>query len=243
MPDDRFFVPENFATKATTFLKDQELHHLLHVMRVRVGESIELVNGKGQLAYGILEKIEKQQAHIAIQKVVSEEPPSHTLILAQGLPRLPRLEYILEKATELGVTDIWLFPADQSERKELTPTQLQRLQQILISSIKQCGRLYLPKITLKPALYGWQPLQDAFFGDTTPTAPPLIYAYQRQASSSIWIVGPEKGFTKEETSFLTTSLRAQGVSLHPNTLRVDTAAIAGLSLLSSLTLFPEPANN
>lgn len=238
MPDDRFFVSEHFSVKTKTLLKDQELHHLLHVMRVRVGENIELVNGKGQLAQGILEKVEKQQAHVAVQNVISEATPTTSLILAQALPRLPRLEYILEKATELGVTDLWLFPAEHSERKELSATQLQRLHQILISSIKQCGRLHLPKITLKPPLFAWQPLQNAFYGDTRPEASPLIQAFTRTVPAEcIWIVGPEKGFSSKETDFLASAIGAEGVSLHSNTLRVDTAAITGLSILSSLSLF------
>lgn len=245
MPDDRFFVSERFSEKSRTTLKDQELHHLLHVMRVEVGETIELINGKGQLAKAVLEKVEKQQAHLAIHEVISEEPPSHTLILAQALPRLPRLEYLLEKATELGVTEIWLFPGEYSERKELSPSQLQRLQQILISAVKQCGRLHLPKLVLKPALFAWQPMNiSAYFGDTNPQAKPLLSVLDKeQAPDSLWLTGPEKGLSLKEEDFLKHFLNVQGVSLHSNILRVDTAAISGLVLLSSFIQFPNYASN
>lgn len=245
MPDDRFFVSESFSAKSKTTLKDQELHHLLHVMRVQVGETIELINGKGQLAKATLEKVEKQQAHLAITEVISEDPPPYSLILAQALPRLPRLEYILEKAAELGATEIWLFPGEYSERKELSPSQLQRLQQILISAVKQCGRLYLPKLVLKPHLFAWQPLNlPAYFGDTTLKARPLLPILDKEPlSSCLWLVGPEKGLSTKEEAFLLKFLKAQGVSLHTNILRVDTAAIAGLALLSSFIQLPASANN
>ncbi|MCX6990738.1 MAG: RsmE family RNA methyltransferase [Chlamydiae bacterium] len=236
MPDDRFFISERLTEGGSSLITEQELHHLQYVMRVGVGETVELVNGRGQLAKASLERFTKKGAELCVQSIREEPETSSSLILAQALPRIPRLEYIIEKATELGVTDFWLFPAEHSERKELSPSQLQRLQQILISSIKQCGRLYLPRITLKPSLFSWKSESiSAFYGDTKEGAKPLAQALQeRSIDSSIFIVGPEKGFTSKEEDFLSGPYGATGVSLHKNILRVDTAAITGISIISAL---------
>jgi 16S rRNA (uracil1498-N3)-methyltransferase len=236
MPDDRFFLSERLTEGRSSLITEQELHHLQYVMRVEIGETVELVNGKGQLAKATVEKFTKKGAELLVQSVIEEPETASFLILAQALPRLPRLEYIIEKATELGVTDFWLFPAEHSERKELSPSQLQRLQQILISSIKQCGRLYLPRITLKPSLFSWKSGSiSTFYGDTKEGAPMLAHALQeRSIDSSIFVVGPEKGFTCKEEDFLSGPLGATGVSLHKNILRVDTAAITSMSILSAL---------
>ena len=234
MPDHRFFLPTPFDTSRLLLLQEQEFHHLQNVMRIKEGESVELINGQGQLAIAIVQKLEKHKAHLLLQEVITEQPIDSTLILAQAMPKMARLENIVEKATELGVTEIWLFPSAYSEKKEYSPSQLQRLQQILIASIKQCGRLFLPSLVYKPPLSQWKTLSTpCFFGDTDPHAPHFLQALQKQSiHSALWMVGPEQGLTTQESQLLKTDLAMTGVSINPYTLRVDTAAIVGLALLS-----------
>jgi 16S rRNA (uracil1498-N3)-methyltransferase len=237
MPDHRFFIAKPLDSHQTYLLVDQEFHHLIHVMRVKAGEKIEIINGQGALAIGTVQKIEKHQAHIFIDNVHVECQSEKKLILAQAFPKMAKLEYILEKATELGCSQIWIFPADRSDKREISESQKLRMQQILISSMKQCGRLYLPEILFLPSLKEWKPLgMPTFFGDTLPTAPSILRAWQQISTTNqiTWIVGPESGFTPQETAILSQKVKAQGVSLHQNILRVDTAAISGLSLLSCL---------
>ncbi|MEI8329670.1 MAG: RsmE family RNA methyltransferase [Chlamydiia bacterium] len=234
MPDHRFFLSAPFHSGGLLFLQEQEFHHLQNVMRIKEGELVELINGQGQLAIAIVHKLEKHKAHLLLQEVITEQPIPSTLILAQAMPRMARLENIVEKATELGVTEIWLFPSVHSEKKEYSPSQLHRLQQILIASIKQCGRLFLPSLAYKPPLSQWKTLTTpCFFGDTDPDAPHFLQALQEQNSlSALWMVGPEQGLTIQESQLLKKDLAMTGVSINPYTLRVDTAAIVGLALLS-----------
>jgi len=236
MPNDRFFSSEDLKQDHSICIKDQELHHMQHVMRVKENELIEVINGKGQLATGRVKKFHKHTAEVVIDQVINKPRPEYELILAQGIPRLSRLETIIEKATELGATEIWLFPSLQTEKKEITPSQSQRMHQILISSIKQCGRLYLPEIKIKPPLSAWNPLNiPCLFGDTQ-HAPPSILSLliEKKINTILWLVGPEKGLTQQETDILTHKLHFQGATLNNNILRTDTAAIAGLSIISSL---------
>lgn len=233
MPDNRFYLPQNLEIGSICLIKEMELHHLQHVMRVKEKETIELINGKGQLATGIVQKLERHQASVLIETVISETVKGPTLILAQAMPRIARLEYIVEKATELGVTEIWLFPSTHSEKKEYSPSNIQRLNQILVASLKQSGRLFIPEIVYKKNLRQWTPLSiPAFFGDTAPDAPNFLKVIEKQENTTaLWMVGPEQGFTGQESDFIKASLSITGVSLNPNILRVDTAAITGLAIL------------
>lgn len=235
MPAERYFHSERFLDQQTIILEDQEFHHLVHVMRTRAGDTVEVVNGQGQLAQVVVESIEKKRAYLSITSLQTEPPSDKKIILAQGIPRLPRLEFILEKCTELGVTEIWLFPAMRSEKRDFSDNQLERMKTLTISAMKQCGRLYLPTIILMPSLKLWDEkiTMPIFFGDTDPSAPTFNAVLQKLGSfkEAIFCIGPESGFTNEEIAVLK-QRGAFATKLHPNILRTDTAAIAAIALLS-----------
>lgn len=225
MPADRFFIPSSLKT-SSLILEGEEFHHLAKVMRVRVGETIELVNGAGELAIAEVLSLDKKSAELKILSHHSETPSEQILILAQALTRPSSLEWIVEKGTELGVTEFWLFPGERSEKKELSPSQLHRLETIILNALKQCGRLFLPKILLKRALKTWNfPAGSLFFGDVSPQAPLLIGPF---SNSVVFFIGPEKGFSPAELETLH-KFKAKGISLHANTLRAETAALTVLA--------------
>lgn len=225
MPADRFFV--DLPLQNTLTLEDEEFHHLTKVMRIRIGETVELVNGKGELAEAELIALEKKSCTLKIVSHKEVSPPEQTVILALALTRPSSLEWALEKGTELGATEFWLFPGDQSEKKELSSSQLQRLETILINALKQCGRLYLPTMVLKPALKKWEiPVGSLFFGDVSPKVPVLKGPFSKTV---FFFIGPEKGFSPSETQILKDKFQASPISLHENILRAETAAIAALS--------------
>lgn len=229
MPAKRFFTPTSLHHE-TVLLSGEELHHL-SVMRMRPQDPLELVNGLGELASGMILSLDKERATIKITRY-HQEPPSHPiLILAQALPKFSLLEWIIEKGCELGASEFWLFPGDLSEKKELSSQQHIRLNVLLISALKQCGRLWLPQILLKPPLKKWSPLSGTlFFGDLSAEAPPLSAPFVEPITICI---GPEKGFSSSEETHLKENLQAQGVRLHANTLRTETAGLVALSQLYS----------
>lgn len=235
MPAERYYHSELLEANQKIQIKDQEHHHLVNVMRARIGDEIEIINGKGQLAKAIVESLEKKSTTLFLKAVVTESPGSQRLILAQGMPRQNRLEFIIEKGTELGMTEIWLFPAAHSEKKELSTNQLERLQALTIAAIKQCGRLFLPKIVVMPPLKQWKNIgiDSLFFGDTHPEALPFLSVWQEQPekNTAVFFIGPESGFSDNEIEILRHH-HAKGVKLHPHILRTETAAITALSLLS-----------
>ena len=238
MPTDRFFHAAALKQNQPIKLDGSEFHHLKHVTRTRCGEAVEIINGEGQCATATLEKLEKSYALLQIIDINQQPKPKSSIILAQAIPRIHRLDFIIEKGTELGVTHFWLFPGQQSERKQFSEHQVYRLQAITIAAMKQCGRLYLPTITLKPPLLTWDaPQHTSFFGDIAPKAPPFFYAWRQHPPKEavLFFIGPESGFSEEEEVALR-RFGATGVKLHQNILRTDTAALAALTLVSQLMM-------
>lgn len=237
MPKERFFFESPLKENELIIIRDDELHHL-NVMRPKLKQQFEVVNGMGELGFATLETLEKKQATLSIEKVIKQSPESFKVVLAQAICRPNRLDFILEKATELGVTDIWLFPGVHSEKKEFNEHQQNRMRTITISAMKQCGRLYLPKISYKDGLAKFENLKlenlelPAFFGDVEENAPRFLECWQKKENDAgiIFFIGTESGFSDAETKKLL-SLGAKGVTINKNILRTDTAAITALALI------------
>lgn len=240
MPAERYFFEQAFSLDSVIALEGQEFHHLTHVMRNREGDVVELVNGQGLLAKATIDRIEKKKSFLKVIEIVRADKDSFSLILAQGIPRSNRLDFILEKGTELGMSELWLFSASHSEKKEFSEHQLERMKGVLIAAMKQCGRLFLPTIKMVSPLDKWEkPSHVCFFGDTTPNAPCFAEAWKKQSPKNgvIVVIGPESGFNTREVERLK-QLEAVGVSLHKNILRTDTAALVALTLADSYKTAP-----
>lgn len=238
MPADRFFV-ENLSEALTTVeLSGQEYHHLAHVMRIAVGEEVSLVDGQGSLAKAQVSALARSSATLTITHYTKQPKAAFECVLAQAIPRMSRLESIVEKGTELGVTKLWLFPATLSERSAISQAQQARLKSVAVSAVKQCGRLYLPDILIKPPLDQWKEERrelPLFFGDVSPSAPSLLQALPKPLQGVVVFIGPESGFTQEEEALMK-ERGAKGVRLHRNILRTDTASLAALSVIEQLLL-------
>ena len=228
MPAARFFFPKPFTLGGEVVLEGQESSHLSRVTRKGPGDVVELVNGLGELAKGEVLRTEKQTATLLIKAVEKTPLQKPLLIVAQALPHLQKLDLVVEKGTELGCDLFWFFEGDLSDKKGLTPQQKIRLQTIAEAALKQCGRLFLPKIELFPSLEEVLKMDATFFyGD--PNAP---WIEAQGAPPFCFVVGPESGFSKRELKLL--EKKATGAKLHTNILRTETATISALSLLSYL---------
>ncbi|MCH9608977.1 MAG: Ribosomal RNA small subunit methyltransferase E [Chlamydiales bacterium] len=224
MPAYRFYIDAPLEVNQTYPIAKNEIAHI-RVMRLMEGDELELVNGRGIVAKGMLLK-----NHEVRVLSIHQEDKTKKIILCQALPRENRLDLIVEKGTELGMTHLWLFRGERSEKKLLSPSREKRLKTIAISSLKQCGRLHLPQIELKPPLKEWETLDyPAYFGSLEKEN----LRFTPQKGDLLFFIGPESGFTKGEEEKLL-ELGAQGVSLGPNILRTDTAAIVALSITQSI---------
>lgn len=230
MPHNRYFHDAPLHQGEIISLTGDEYHHLVHVLRAKPEESVDLVNGRGELALAKVGKISKQAVELTIENVTCESPKK-PLILALALPRMNHLEWVIEKGTELNATAFWLFPGILSEKENLSDSQFKRLKHLAISAMKQCGRLDLPSIELRPPLLQWKPLEGMLlFGDLAEKAPDVWEIDRETHCPLVWFIGPEKGFDTRERAFLLNTLKAKGVRLHPNILRAETAPLVALSL-------------
>jgi len=219
---DRFYC-DNLDNREIV-LDGDELNHLIKAVRKRVGESVELIDGKGAIATAKITKIERRAAHLEIISKETHTKKGPFVRLVQGVCRPNRLEMIIEKGTELGVDEFILVPMERSEKR---PAQLERLRRITIGAIKQCGRLHLPQLTERPHIEDLPVSPTTLYGALSPECPPFLDAYK--GGDITVIIGPESGFSESELVFL--EEKAQGATLGPNVLRCETAAIAALSLI------------
>jgi 16S rRNA (uracil1498-N3)-methyltransferase len=234
MPHHRYYLDTSFHENGTVLLTGNEFHHLVHVSRARVGDLVELVNGREELAQAHLIELKKHEGKLHLIQIIEEPRRKSPLILAQALTRMNHLEWIIEKGTELGVTSFWLFPGIWSEKEQLTETQSERLKHLTISAMKQCGRLDLPLIECKLPLLKWAPFQGTLlFGDTREQTPYLweLHLTLPLFNPIVLFIGPESGFDNRECEFLQNCLKAKGMKLHSNLLRAETAALTALSLI------------
>ncbi|MDN3506558.1 MAG: RsmE family RNA methyltransferase [Simkaniaceae bacterium] len=221
MPHNRFFSDQPFKKKDLITLSSDECKHL-RVMRKDIGDTIELVNGQNQLAHAQVQS----PTEVLLTEVHTSPPPSRQIILAQALLKPKNLDLVIEKGTELGATTFLLFPAEKSDKTTLSTNQLNRCRHLTISALKQCGRLDLPHIELRPPLAKWTTFpSNAYYGSLNSNI-----SYTPPLKDTCLFVGPEGGFTPEEEALL--AQKAQGVRIHPYTLRAETAALCFLSLSS-----------
>lgn len=237
MPEKRYFLDEEIQEGQKIFLEDQQVHHIVHVMRQKEGQSVELVNGRGALAQAQLLKLEKRKVLLEVQTVQEKKAPSFSSILYQAIPLANRLDNIVEKASELGVNEIRLFKSSLGEA--LPKSRIERLKAVAVASMKQCGRFYLPKISLSDPIDSLKKIEEtSFFGDIEAKAPSFEKTWQESPpkEACAFFIGPESGFDTKEIEKLR-ALGVKGVKLHDNILRTDTAAILAMGLVSQKTCF------
>ncbi len=219
----RFYTHSRLTPGSLAELDVEELHHLRKVLRVRNGERIELVNGKGQLATAIYADL------ITIQSVHSEPKSDRKSVLIQALPEKTHLEFILEKGTEIGITEFWFFPSERSKIDVISDALLLRMKKITISAIKQCKRLHLPSIYAHHHITDFKEHSfKLYLADPKGTT----FHHTDELSKGI-IVGPESGFTQKEIDYFQTTCKAIPTTLSPNILRAETAAIVASYLICS----------
>jgi 16S rRNA (uracil1498-N3)-methyltransferase len=225
--DKRFYLNEQFLKDSTLELSGSEHHHLSRVIRMREGEEIELVNGIGSLGKARIVKIDKERTSVHIQHVEHSPLPTEKIFLGIPFMRPSKLEWIIEKGTEVGADAFYLYPADHSTQNSLSDHQIERLRNITISALKQSGRLSLPHLEILPNLDSiLEKEADIFYGDIRTSSP---FIQGGSIGTSLFVTGPESGFSEDEYNQL--QVKARGVRINQNILRAETAPIVALGLL------------
>ena len=150
----RVFLAEGIRPDGTARPDTEESHHLVRVLRARRGDAVLAFDGRGTEWEARVEDVDRGTATLAIGRAtgrVSEAPVRVTLI--QGLVRSEKLDYILQKGTEIGIAFFHLVETERAEAPRPASSRLARYRRVLLDACKQSGRLVLPELSIGP----WPP--------------------------------------------------------------------------------------
>lgn len=228
MDTPRFYVSE--LREPTVVLPQAETRHAILSLRLSAGDEIELFDGRGGAARAVLvgnpEKSRGKAARtvsVQLGEIRREPPPSRTLTLISAGCKGARLDWLIEKTTELGVTRIVLAEFERSV-VHIRADQAEKLQRTAIEACKQSGRNWLPEIVAGVrALDAAREPAELFVCDLG-AAVSYRSNEKPETAQTAFIVGPEGGLMESELAAFR-SAGAQFVRLAEHVLRVETAAV------------------
>jgi 16S rRNA (uracil1498-N3)-methyltransferase len=231
----RFFVDAVQSGRAQ--IVGPDAHHLTRVLRVEVGQQFEISDNHA-VYLAEVESARKDLVSFSVrEKVPSAEPLVYTTILA-SLIRFERFEWMLEKATELGVERVVPVQAERSERglERAVGKRMSRWNRIAREASEQSRRARLPEIGTPVSMAGALAMEaDYRYVLEEVEAPPILPALpgQRRPGESVaLLVGPEGGWADREREQIASSAWCR-VSLGAQILRAETAPIAALAIVNA----------
>lgn len=235
----RFYCPIPLQPGRTLTLPPEAAHHALRVLRLRSGDELVLFDGLGGEYSGhVLEATRTMQVSVDAKRDVEREAPL-ALTLAQALPAGDKMDWVVQKAVELGVAAIQPIQAKRSVVRlagERADKRVSHWEQVAISACEQCGRNRMPKIGAILDLPHYLAL-PASENETrlllSPDSKPRLRDLVRPTGTVTLLIGPEGGFDEgEETA--AHSVGFQAVSLGPRVLRTETAGLAAIAAILAL---------
>lgn len=222
-------------------LSAEASHHLATVLRVRQGDTIHLFDGQGHCYEACITEMGKQLSAQILHVLTSENESSLALSLQIAVGKGDKMDWIVQKATELGVSHIQPFISKHCAvqlSEERWQKKQQHWQAIVINACAQSGRNVVPKVA--PVCSFVQALQITnnplnlllHPGSASQRFMQLLQAETETTAVSVWI-GPEGGFSEEEVK-LAQVREFRLASLGPRILRMETAAISSVTLLQAL---------
>lgn len=211
-------------------LKDQEARHCSKVLRKREGDELFVTDGKGTLYRGSILSLTKSEVIIGSMEVISSsESKMRTGIAIAPTKNNSRIEWFVEKAVEIGISDIHLIETARSERSRV---KIDRLQGIMISAMKQSKNFHLPQLhplTSIKDLIEEKTYDQAFIAHCMDVDQHLLSIYDGK-SSAIVLIGPEGDFTEDEVH-LAKAHNFRETNLGRSRLRTETAGVVAAHLM------------
>lgn len=233
----RLLVPG--ATEGQTLVEGARFHHLIRVLRARVGDSLEVFDGEGR-AFDAQVTHLTQTAATLVLSAGRSAPRARRITIVQGLPKAEKLEWVLQKGTELGAAAFAPAACSRSVVKLDGKEQAKqaRWQKIVEEAARQCGRAEVPVVhvprPLKSAVTSLDDRPFVLVLDEEERAATLTSAVAAVGDGPLaLVVGPEGGLSREEVAELVNA-GAVPVSLGRLILRTETAALAALAVLRHL---------
>ena len=213
----------------------------MRVLRLTPGDPLTLVDEQGGEHEGVIDQVAKERVTIRISCSNQAPPQGYDglkITVCQALPKGEKIDLILQKGTELGVHDFWLFGGSRSVarvREDQLPGKLLRWERIVAEAARQCGRRTIPAVRWYPsaaeaAAAADQELRLILWEDERTHHLKESIAGDHLPGSAIVSIGPEGGFDARETELFVGN-GFQSVSLGSRILRTETAAIAIVAIL------------
>ncbi|EXF46811.1 16S ribosomal RNA methyltransferase RsmE [Pseudomonas sp. BAY1663] len=230
----RFFIDAPLALGQHP-LPEAAAHYISRVLRLAAGCAVQLFDGSGSEFRGVLTDVGKKLVVVELQEQLPGQPESPLRIhLGQGLSRGERMDWAIQKATELGVAQITPIVSERCEVRlndERADKRLAHWRQIAISACEQCGRSVLPVIHAPRTLDDWLSVEAELKLVLHPVAAPL--ASHARPQTLAFLIGPEGGLSDAEVE------RAGAAGFHParlgpRVLRTETAPVVALSVAQQL---------
>ncbi|MCF6225684.1 MAG: 16S rRNA (uracil(1498)-N(3))-methyltransferase [Xanthomonadales bacterium] len=231
----RIYLQMQLSVAAEIQLEGAQAHYLARVLRLRAGHNLEVFNGDGNNYSAEILRVSKKALSLKIKQCSVGIPASKIEInLVQALTRGERLDYSLQKATELGVNTIQLLLTERVElhlEEKRLQRRMQHWQQVIISACEQSGRSDVPVLS--------EPLLLADYLAIKPACERLVLDPQAQqgvsgialSSGSVdLLIGPEGGFTEVELLQFAAE-NVQAMRIGPRTLRSETAGPAAIAII------------
>jgi len=240
-PQRRFFIEGVHEVGGVVSLDRSDSHKIVHVLRLRSGDTIEAIDSAAQQFEGRLDVGgDRVRAQLLLRRN-GAQPASLEVSVAQAIPKGQKMDFVVEKLTELGVHAILPLTSERTIGSVGDDRKLARWQRLAKTAAQQCGRRAVPRIAsplqlealcdrfseYDAVLFPWELAQRAPLRDALP-------GIVGSARRLLIVVGPEGGFSHQEAETARTA-GARVVSLGPRILRTETAALFLCSALNYLT--------
>ena len=229
-----FFSEQLDQYTVSLHLDEAGSRHAIQVLRMKKGEQIQLVNGKGVLAKAIITDVDKRKTGVAVEEIDCKEQSAEKISIAISLIKnTSRFEWFLEKATEIGVSEIIPLLCNRTERQVF---RHDRLKQILISAMLQSQQVWMPILHNPISLSDNFKMFNQFRGEKfiahceETDKQQLNSRILSSLPEKLMLIGPEGDFTNDEIK-LATENNFIPVSLGETRLRTETAGIVAATLM------------
>ena len=225
-----FYQPDLTAPHLTP----EESHHAVRVLRLRVNDVVELTDGKGTFCQAVITNNHEHSTGIKITR--SREVPRRDYFIHLGLAptkSMPRMEWLVEKCTEIGIDKISFIRCAHSERPAMA---VDRLQKLAIGAMKQSKQAWLPEVSeMAPFKQFMNNVTEdhRYIAHVDETNPHHLKELAKPKGSYLLLIGPEGDFTPDELG-LAEANGFRKVNLGPNRLRTETAGLYGVTALNIL---------
>lgn len=234
----RLFIEADLGVGANLALDRGQSNYLGAVLRKQVGEEVVVFNGRDGAWLARVAEAGKRAVTLALAEQIAPQPAAATLWYGFAPLKTGRLDYVVQKATEMGAG---IIQPVVTRFTQVTRLRADKLRANIIEAAEQCEVLSVPElwpeVRLDDLLGGWAERHGdralVFADERTPAASPLA-ALQPLAGRPLGLlIGPEGGFSEEERNLLCAQPFVVTVSLGPRILRADTAAVAALAVIQA----------